>query len=172
MLYVRNFMITTSPDKIKSMFEAAVGTQLERIKKIYDYAFIHFYERGHAELAMQKLQNAEIDGINIEIRWAKPVDSELYHIQKRSRGNSKFNNIEHSQTLWLYKQHLQKQEYANSPKEDEGFGSTYAGSLAASPTDLVPETRVTQTAVKDNYQLPPAKLDSICKRWVFLLLIH
>lgn len=166
MLYVRNFLIRTTPDTIKTVFEAAINNKIERIKKIYDYAFIHFHDRDHAELAMRKLQSAEIDGSNIEIRWAKPVDRELYRIQKQSRGNAKFNNsYDLTQTLLLYKQHLDKKEYANSPKEDEGIGSAYGGSPCGSPTDI--KTIFPQACSYESYMLAPAKLDSVCKRCVF-----
>lgn len=162
-LYVRNFLIGTTTDAIKDLFENAINNKIERVKKIYDYAFVHFYERDHAELAMKKLQSTEIDGSRIEIRWAKPVDRELYKIQKQNRGNAKFNNsYDISQTLLLYKQHLEKKEYANSPKEDEGIGSAYGGSPCGSPT--VTKTLVPRTAGIESYMLAPAKLDSVCKR--------
>lgn len=167
MLYVRNFLIRTTPDTIQSVFEAAINSKIERLKKIYDYAFIHFYEREHAEMAMRKLQNKEIDGSVVEIRWAKPVDRELYKIQKRSRGNAKFNNsFDLSQTLLLYKQHLQnleKKEYLESPKEDEGIGSACAGSECGSPV----ETKGLSYTNRDsygNYGMAATKLDSLCKR--------
>lgn len=164
-LYARNFQIRTTPETIQSAFESAINHKLERVKKIYDYAFIHFYDRQHAELAMKTLQNSEIDGSNIEIRWAKPVDRELYKIQKLNRGNAKFNNsLDLSQTLMLYKQHLEKKEYANSPKDDEGIGSACAGeSLCGSPT-VVRDTRFQCSPQKETYILAPAKLDSMCKR--------
>lgn len=169
-LYARNFLIRTTPQAIQAIFENAVGCKIERVKKIYDYAFIHFHEREHAELAMAKLQNADVDGSNIEIRWAKPVDRELYRIQKMNRGNAKFNNsLDLSQTLLLYKQHLEKKEYANSPKEDEGIGSAYAGeSTCGSPTEMKCLQFPNAVPAKETYPLPPAKLDAMCKRYLFL----
>ncbi|CAH0727933.1 unnamed protein product, partial [Brenthis ino] len=165
-LYVRNFEIRTTPDTIQKVFENAINNKIERVKKIYDYAFIHFYEREHAEIAMAKLQNADIDGSNIEIRWAKPVDRDLYRIQKLNRGNAKFNNgFDLTQTLLLYKQHLEKKEYANSPK-DEGIGSAYAGeSPCYSPCDMKP--LACTYSLQDNYTLAPAKLESMCKRYMW-----
>ncbi|CAH2075081.1 unnamed protein product, partial [Iphiclides podalirius] len=164
-LYARNFQISTTPETIQTIFESAVNGKIERVKKIYDYAFIHFYEREHAELAMAKLQNADIDGSVIEIRWAKPVDRELYRIQKLSRGNAKFNNsLDLSQTLLLYKQHLDKKEYANSPKEDEGIGSACAGeSSCCSPMDSKISGYPYNMAPEQNYTFAPAKLDAVCK---------
>lgn len=168
MLYVRNFLIRTTPETIQSVFETAIQSKIERVKKIYDYAFIHFYQREHAELALSRLQNAEIDGSIIEIRWAKPVDRELYRIQKLNRGNAKFNNsLDFTQTLLLYKQHLEKKEYANSPKDDEGIGSVCAGeSSSESPTDMKPYTLTYNTTPtpKENFPMAPVKLDSMCKR--------
>lgn len=154
-LYVRNFEIRTTPETIKKIFEHAINNKIERIKKIYDYAFIHFYQREHAELAMAKLQYADIDGSNIEIRWAKPVDRDLYKVQKLNRGNAKFNNnLDLNQTMLLYKQHLGKKEYAKSSK-DEGIGSLcYGESPCYSPC----------SPLQTEYPLAPAKLEAICRR--------
>lgn len=171
MLYVRNFKIGTTPETIQKVFEIAINDKIERVKKIYDYAFIHFYEREHAELAMSKLDNAEVDGSNIEIRWAKPVDRELYKIQKLHKGNAKFNNsLDLTHTLLLYNQHLEQKEYANSPKEDEGFGSACAGESSCGSPPNLKDSRLPQyhyTPPKDNfYSLAPAKLDAMCKRYI------
>lgn len=146
------------------MFENAIGHKIERIKKIYDYAFVHFHERAHAELAMSVMQNADVDGVNIEVKWAKPVDRELYRIQKLNRGNAKFNNgFDLSQTLLLYKQHLNKREYVYSPKEDEGIGSVCAGeSPCESPLD--PKMMDYPYFTHNDYSMAPSKLESMCKR--------
>ncbi|XP_059048374.1 probable RNA-binding protein 46 [Achroia grisella] len=166
-LYVRNFSVRTLADNIRSVFEKAVSKKIERVKKFYDYAFIHFYEREHAELAMAKLQNAEIDGSNIEIRWAKPVDRELYRIQKMSKGNAKFNSsLDWTQTLLLYKQHLEKKEYEKSSRDD-GISSVCAGeSISGSSTNWGTSFQNSaQPYTKDNYMVAPAKLDAMCKRY-------
>ncbi|VVC93386.1 unnamed protein product [Leptidea sinapis] len=160
-LYVRNLHIQTTPDKIKSIFETAINDKIERVKKIYDYAFIHFYERAHAELAFAKLSNAEIDGCFIEIRWAKPVERDVYRIQKLTKGNAKFNNsnLDLTQTMMLYKQHLEKKEYDSSPK-DEGIGSACAGdSLCCSPIEQSPP------AAPPGDSFAPARLSSMCCRY-------
>lgn len=169
-LYVRNFKIGTSPETIQKVFENAIHEKIERVKKIYDYAFIHFFERNHAELALTKLDNADVDGSIIEIRWAKPVDRELYKIQKLHKGNAKFNNsLDLNQTLLLYNQHLDQKQYANWPKEDEGFGSACAGeSSCGSPPNMKDQScpHFQYTPLKDNYySLSPAKLDAMCKRY-------
>ncbi|XP_045765214.1 probable RNA-binding protein 46 [Maniola jurtina] len=166
-LYARNFAISTTPETIRKTFEDVIKNKLDRVKKIYDYCFIHFYERAHAELAMNKLQKAEIDGSTIEICWAKPVDREQYRLQKEKRGNAKFNKtVDLAETLELYKQHLEKKEYANSSPKDEGIGSAYAGdSPCISPLDFKPAHA---SLTPSNYMLAPAKLESMCKRYLWL----
>lgn len=160
-LYVRNFLISTNPETIQSVFESAIGTKVERVKKMYDYAFIHFFEREHAELAMARLQNAEVDGSIVEIKWAKPVDRELYRIQKLNKGNAKFNhNMDLTQTLLLYKQHVDKREFENAKDEGIGSGCT-ADSTCGSPGDGT--TGYRNSALQDNYTMAPAKLDAMCR---------
>ncbi|XP_023946615.2 probable RNA-binding protein 46 isoform X1 [Bicyclus anynana] len=178
-LYARNFAIWTTPDVIKKMFEDAIAHKIERVKKIYDYAFIHFFDRKHAEVAMAKLQNAVIDGSNIEIRWSKPVDRDLYRIQKLSRGNAKFNNTSDlAQTLMLYTQHIRKKEYAKhvdySPNVESGIGSANHGdSPCVSPFDVKPTyglcapPNAYSPVPVEPFMWPPTKLESICKRYMW-----
>lgn len=42
------------------------------MKKIKDYAFIHFEDRDNAVLAMKELDGKEFCGSNIEVSLAKP----------------------------------------------------------------------------------------------------
>lgn len=158
------------------LFENAIASKVAKVKKIYDYAFIHFYSREHAELAKTKLDKAEVGGSHIEIYWAKPVNRELYKLQKMNRGNAKFNtSSDLTHTLLLYNQHLEQKEYANSPREDEGFGSACAGeSSCGSPLSGSPNTRGSSFpqhpyAPPKNYLLAPAKLDAMCRRYFTFL---
>ncbi|XP_063839408.1 RNA-binding protein 47-like isoform X2 [Ostrinia nubilalis] len=68
------------------------------------------------------------------------------------------------------KKHLEKKEYANSPsKEDEGIGSVGAGdSSCGSPIDIKPCNLMYHTSPqKENFPLAPAKLDAMCKRYMW-----
>lgn len=171
-LYVRNFKISTPPETIQTVFENAINKKIERVKKIYDYSFVHFYEREHAELAMTKLNNTEVDGSHIEIRWAKPVDRELYKLQKLNKGNAKFNNsLDWTQTLLLYNQHWERKEYASTPKEDEGFGSACAGESSCGSPPNMKDSRVLQHPFTPSnyYSIAPAKLDAMCKRYFLII---
>jgi len=49
-LYVRNLMLSTSEDTLENIFNQAAGhsNAVERVKKIKDYAFVHFHDRDDA----------------------------------------------------------------------------------------------------------------------------
>ncbi|CAB1334930.1 unnamed protein product, partial [Coregonus sp. 'balchen'] len=48
--------------------------KLERVKKLKDYAFVHFEDRAAAVKAMQEMNGKELEGEEIEIVLAKPPD--------------------------------------------------------------------------------------------------
>ena len=69
-LYVRNLVADVSEEQLREHFEKY--GPIERVKKIKDYAFVHFAERDHALLAMDELNNSELNGVEIEVSLAKP----------------------------------------------------------------------------------------------------
>ncbi|KAM8842444.1 RNA-binding protein 47 isoform 1-T8 [Synchiropus picturatus] len=87
-LYVRNLMMETSEETIRQMFSQWNPGCVERVKKIRDYAFVHFTSRDDAVLAMDHLNGTEIEGSCIEVTLAKPVDKEQYSRQKATKGAS------------------------------------------------------------------------------------
>ena len=69
-LYVRNLMLTTSEDTLRNIFAKAADcdeSTIERVKKMKDFAFIHFKEREEALKAMENLNNTEIEGSSVNI---------------------------------------------------------------------------------------------------------
>ena len=56
-LYVRNLMLTTTEETLESVFNQASGKEnsVERVKKIRDYAFVHFRDRDSALTARNVL---------------------------------------------------------------------------------------------------------------------
>lgn len=91
MLYVKNLTQDCSEEKLKECFEQYGN--IERVKKIKDYAFVHFEERDNAVKvrtntlmrlfvrayalcrvyqAMSELNGKEIGGSHIEVSLAKP----------------------------------------------------------------------------------------------------
>uniref|UniRef100_G3TTD3 RNA-binding protein 47 n=1 Tax=Loxodonta africana TaxID=9785 RepID=G3TTD3_LOXAF len=77
-LYVRNLMIETTEDTIKKSFGQFNPGCVERVKKIRDYAFVHFTSREDAVHAMNNLNGTELEGSCLEVTLAKPVDKEQY----------------------------------------------------------------------------------------------
>ncbi|XP_017757230.1 PREDICTED: heterogeneous nuclear ribonucleoprotein Q isoform X3 [Eufriesea mexicana] len=69
-LYVKNLTQDCSEEKLKENFEQYGN--IERVKKIKDYAFVHFEERDNAVKAMNELNGKEIGGSHIEVSLAKP----------------------------------------------------------------------------------------------------
>ncbi|XP_047435143.1 RNA-binding protein 47 isoform X5 [Mugil cephalus] len=87
-LYVRNLMMETSEETIRQVFSQWNPGCVERVKKIRDYAFVHFTSRDDAVLAMDHLNGTEVEGSCIEVTLAKPVDKEQYSRQKASKGGA------------------------------------------------------------------------------------
>ncbi|XP_068625921.1 heterogeneous nuclear ribonucleoprotein Q-like isoform X2 [Battus philenor] len=69
-LYVRNLTQEITEEALKEEFEH-YGT-VERVKKIKDYAFVHFEDRDCAVKAMQELDGKEMGGARLEVSLAKP----------------------------------------------------------------------------------------------------
>lgn len=78
-LYVRNLMLNTREETLEEIMTNVTGVAtIERVKKIRDYAFVHFNTRENAGIAKQAVNGMVIDGSTVEITWAKPVDREAY----------------------------------------------------------------------------------------------
>jgi len=84
-LYVRNVSPNITEDQLKEKF-SVYGT-VERVKKLKDYAFIHFVERDDAVKAMEGMNSVELDGLAIEVSLAKPQPANK---DKRRTGQSGF----------------------------------------------------------------------------------
>ncbi|VDM12032.1 unnamed protein product, partial [Wuchereria bancrofti] len=83
-LYVRNLKEAVTEEQLKEMF-SAYG-EVDRAKKIRDYAFIHFMEREPAIKAMEALNGTELEGIAIDISLAKPQSDKKKMMRGRGRG--------------------------------------------------------------------------------------
>jgi len=69
-LYCRNLTSQVTEEDLRDCFQSY--GRIERVKKIKDYAFIHFEEREQAVAAMEKLNGTELGGAGLEISLAKP----------------------------------------------------------------------------------------------------
>ena len=70
MLYVRNLTQDFTEEKLKESFEA--HGPIQRVKKIKDYAFVHYKERDDTVRAMEALNGRNFFGANLEVSLAKP----------------------------------------------------------------------------------------------------
>ncbi|KER31433.1 hypothetical protein T265_02342 [Opisthorchis viverrini] len=75
-LYVRNLMLHTTEEALRDHCNRVIGAvdAVERVKKIRDYAFVHFRDRLQATAALRQLDGTIFEGSQIEVTWAKPVD--------------------------------------------------------------------------------------------------
>ncbi|XP_036360480.1 probable RNA-binding protein 46 isoform X3 [Octopus sinensis] len=75
-LYARNLMMSTSEDTIRKVFTEVTKKDdvIERVKKIRDFAFVHFKSREDAVLAQNKLNGTLLENSKIEVVFAKPVE--------------------------------------------------------------------------------------------------
>ncbi|XP_025896443.1 APOBEC1 complementation factor isoform X3 [Nothoprocta perdicaria] len=85
-LYVRNLMLSTTEETIEKEFNNIKQGAVERVKKIRDYAFVHFHKREDAVEAMKALNGKVLDGSPIEVTLAKPVDKDSYIRYTRGTG--------------------------------------------------------------------------------------
>ncbi|XP_072513306.1 probable RNA-binding protein 46 [Salminus brasiliensis] len=75
-LYVRNLMLHTTEETLRYEFSRLKPGSVERVKKLTDYAFIHFHSREDALAAQQSMNGKLIDGSPIEVTLAKPVSKD------------------------------------------------------------------------------------------------
>uniref|UniRef100_A0A3Q1G5I6 Probable RNA-binding protein 46 n=1 Tax=Acanthochromis polyacanthus TaxID=80966 RepID=A0A3Q1G5I6_9TELE len=72
-LYVRNLMLDTTEETLRQEFSYFKPGSVERVKKLTDYAFIHYRCRSDAVTALSVMNGAQIDGATVEVMLAKPV---------------------------------------------------------------------------------------------------
>ena len=84
-LHIRNLMFGTTEDIIEVVF--SMHGPVDRVKKIRDYAFVHFHSKEDAHEAMKQLNGSLLDGAEIEVTLAKPVNKYTYPC------NPKFNHV-------------------------------------------------------------------------------
>ncbi|XP_055084879.1 probable RNA-binding protein 46 [Periophthalmus magnuspinnatus] len=72
-LYVRNLMLSTSEETLQHEFSRFKPGSVERVKKLTDYAFVHYHHRDDALTALGLMNGVVIDGAAVEVSLAKPV---------------------------------------------------------------------------------------------------
>ncbi|XP_063757329.1 probable RNA-binding protein 46 [Eleginops maclovinus] len=72
-LYVRNLMLSTCEETVRQEFSRFRPGSVERVKKLTDYAFVHYRSRDDAITALSLMNGALIDGATVEVTLAKPA---------------------------------------------------------------------------------------------------
>ncbi|MEQ2167905.1 hypothetical protein GOODEAATRI_008871, partial [Goodea atripinnis] len=70
---VRNLMMDTTEETLHREFSRFKPGSVERVKKLTDYAFIHYRSRHDAIAAMSLMNGVQIDGAIVEVTLAKPA---------------------------------------------------------------------------------------------------
>ncbi|KRZ23279.1 Heterogeneous nuclear ribonucleoprotein Q [Trichinella pseudospiralis] len=83
-LYLRPLKDSVSEEELRVKF-SQYGT-VERVKRIKDYAFVHFAEREQAEKAIEAMKGQEFDGVPCEVSFAKPTDRKRKDVRIGSSG--------------------------------------------------------------------------------------
>eukprot|EP00095_Tigriopus_kingsejongensis_P001832 maker-scaffold10_size831480-snap-gene-5.12 protein:Tk01832 transcript:maker-scaffold10_size831480-snap-gene-5.12-mRNA-1 annotation:"GH17270" len=97
-LYVRNLTANVTEENIRDLFEA--HGRVERVKKIKDYAFVHFEDRKQAVAALEQLNGSDLCGAYLEISLAKPPsDKKKKEDMLRKREQRMMKNMAHSMAL-------------------------------------------------------------------------
>ncbi|GFR20243.1 probable RNA-binding protein 46 [Trichonephila clavata] len=75
-LYVRNLAPVTTEDQLLLLFSMGGALRVERVKKMRDFAFVHYNKREDAENALGKFDGVTVDGCTLEVTWAKPPETQ------------------------------------------------------------------------------------------------
>uniref|UniRef100_A0A3Q2UER3 RRM domain-containing protein n=1 Tax=Fundulus heteroclitus TaxID=8078 RepID=A0A3Q2UER3_FUNHE len=73
LLQVRNLMLETTEETLHREFSSFKPGAVERVKKLTDYAFVHYRSRADAIAALGLMNGAQIDGATVEVTLAKPA---------------------------------------------------------------------------------------------------
>ncbi|KAG7315535.1 hypothetical protein KOW79_020401 [Hemibagrus wyckioides] len=123
-LYVRNLMLHTTEETLRLEFSHLKPGSVERVKKLTDYAFIHFHCREDALAAQQSMDGKLIDGSPIEVTLAKPASKDT-----AQRYRSRFGHNETAPMLYSHSNFLIQS------KEDSGIikGSGVLNDISTRP---------------------------------------
>ncbi|XP_055945622.1 probable RNA-binding protein 46 [Argiope bruennichi] len=87
-LYARNIPLEIGESCLKSIFSANGLGPVRKVRKVKDFAFVHYFVREDAEKALNQLNGTNLIGHVIEVTWAKPKTKHAEGsviVQKKSR---------------------------------------------------------------------------------------
>lgn len=142
-LFVRNVTARTTENDILKTFSRYVDQYtIERIKKVQDFAFVHFTTRQDAEKALRLLKCCTLDGSKLELKWARPADK-IYtkNVHRGSTNSSISTDLKNRIEYLTYEKQNAKPAYSNM----NNFGiigqmtenNNYIDSYAKSAPDIL-----------------------------------
>ncbi|XP_077595373.1 APOBEC1 complementation factor isoform X2 [Stigmatopora nigra] len=161
-LYVRNLMLHTSEESIHKEFDAVRAGAVERVKKIRDYAFVHFAQRADALAAMKALDGKVVDGSALEVTLAKPVDKDSYVRYTRGTGGrgGRAGRAAAAAAATAATAALPREDYAAM-----ALGQVYDPTVAylGAPVFYAPPA---YGAAPAHFRFPPAKGQVLARGWI------
>jgi RNA recognition motif-containing protein len=92
-LYVRSIQETVSESQLQELFSCKGQISVSKVKKIMDYAFVHFNCREAAETALRLISRDPTfgsqfssDGFKLEVKWARPQEYSKRDKSRQNRG--------------------------------------------------------------------------------------
>ncbi|GJQ67443.1 hypothetical protein Trydic_g5111 [Trypoxylus dichotomus] len=74
-IYIRNLSMKLTAGELTAFLGRFVRPDcITKICKVYDYAFVHFVTRRAAEICFEAIFDKKINGMMIDVCWAKPVE--------------------------------------------------------------------------------------------------
>lgn len=123
-LYVRNLKEVVTEEKLKEIF-TPFG-EIERIKKIKDYAFVHFKEREPCVKALEEWNGKELEGVSIDCSLAKPqTEKKKKPMMRGGRGMPMGMGMPYGGPPGGFGGRGRPNMYPNMGYDDYGFGGGY-----------------------------------------------
>jgi RNA recognition motif-containing protein len=107
-LYVKNISAEVTEEEVQKLFETY--GKLERVRKMKDYAFIHFEQREECMKAMEEQQGKILGKNALEISLARPLTEKKKQAQQkrndndhqfnRNRNNNNYSNNNNYNNNW------------------------------------------------------------------------
>lgn len=79
-LFVRNVSLNISEAELAQIFSLKGTVRVTRVRRPANYAFVHFDRREDAEVVKSRLQGTSLDGLTLDIEWAKPPPARGHRI--------------------------------------------------------------------------------------------
>ena len=88
-LFIKNISAEVTEEEVQKLFEQY--GKLERVRKMKDYAFVHFEQREDAVKAMQEQPTIILGKTPIEINLARPLTDKKKQAQQKRNQNGNVN---------------------------------------------------------------------------------